>query len=386
MWEERDEWLKKFQPQLNSPAEASLLLDHVKQVASKHNIVLENPQLGTGDSTPNYQAAFASVETKSPWPPLVRFMYDVQQPESFRSVRKREPADRFGRSDDDARQVQDRTMVRAEGRPNHTRSMKQYAIAVAIVGVVATAALRSFGADSVPKAQSFARYEPMMQRSPFAVATAAAPIPAATPNFAKDLYIANAAKTPDGDLVTIASTTDRNFKKYLSTKTTVDGYSVPSIEWSERVGATTVTISKDGQFATLTFNQALIAQPCRTTRRCRCRRSRSFNRRCKCSSRNPRHRCSRSCRSRHHKHSSRAQSRGQPSRLCRHRRHEFVGRSRGTRIRPSRRRRPRSRRGSRWFLTTSRLPAGRGRKRAAYVPQLSSAVSGLRSGPAEYKS
>jgi len=83
IWEERDEWLKKHQPQLNSPAEASLLLDQVKQVAAKHNVVLENPQIGTGDSTPNYQAAFASVETKSAWPPLVRFMYDVQQPESF---------------------------------------------------------------------------------------------------------------------------------------------------------------------------------------------------------------------------------------------------------------------------------------------------------------
>jgi hypothetical protein len=83
LWEERDEWLKKHQPQLNSPAEASRLLDQVKEIAAKHNIVLENPQLGTGDSTPNYQAAFASVETKSAWPPLVRFMYDVQQPESF---------------------------------------------------------------------------------------------------------------------------------------------------------------------------------------------------------------------------------------------------------------------------------------------------------------
>ena len=83
LWQSRDEWLGKFQPKLNSPAEASLLLDQVKQVAQKHNIVLENPQLGTGDSTPNYQAAFASVETKSAWPPLVRFMYDVQQPESF---------------------------------------------------------------------------------------------------------------------------------------------------------------------------------------------------------------------------------------------------------------------------------------------------------------
>jgi hypothetical protein len=83
LWKKRDSWLSKTQPQLKSPAEASMLLDEVKQIASKHNIVLENPQLGTGDATPNYQAAFASVETKSPWPPLVRFMYDVQQPESF---------------------------------------------------------------------------------------------------------------------------------------------------------------------------------------------------------------------------------------------------------------------------------------------------------------
>jgi hypothetical protein len=139
--------------------------------------------------------------------------------------------------------------------------MKQPLFATAILAGVTAAALSSFAADSLPKAQTFARYEPMMNRSPFAVATAAAPIPAATPNFAKDLYIANAARTPDGDLVTIASTTDKNFKKYLSTKTTVDGYSVPTIEWSDRVGATTVTISKDGQFATLTFNQALLTQP-----------------------------------------------------------------------------------------------------------------------------
>jgi type II secretion system (T2SS) protein M len=83
MWEHRDDWLKKHQPALKSPVEASTLLDQVKQIASKHNIVLENPQIGSGDSTPNYQAVFASVETKSPWPPLVHFLYEVQQPEAF---------------------------------------------------------------------------------------------------------------------------------------------------------------------------------------------------------------------------------------------------------------------------------------------------------------
>jgi hypothetical protein len=83
LWAKRDAWLKEHQPALKSPVEASTLLDQVKQTAAKHNILIENPAIGSGDTTPNYQAVFASIETKSPWPPLVRFLYDVQQPESF---------------------------------------------------------------------------------------------------------------------------------------------------------------------------------------------------------------------------------------------------------------------------------------------------------------
>ena len=111
----------------------------------------------------------------------------------------------------------------------------------------------------LPPRYDFDRYSKMVDQSPFAVATAVA-APAATPDFAKDLYIANAAKSQDGDLVTIASTADHNFKKYLTTKEPVDGYSIANIEWSDKVGGTKVTISKDGNFATLTFNQALLSQ------------------------------------------------------------------------------------------------------------------------------
>lgn len=82
-WEKRDEWLKKNQPALKSPVEASTLLDEVKQVAGKRNVLIENPAIGSGDSTVNYQGVFATIETKSPWPPLVQFLYDVQKPESF---------------------------------------------------------------------------------------------------------------------------------------------------------------------------------------------------------------------------------------------------------------------------------------------------------------
>jgi hypothetical protein len=128
-----------------------------------------------------------------------------------------------------------------------------------VIAMVAAAPLGLLLADDVPQAYTFARYQAMMDRSPFAVATAVA-APAATPNFAKDLYIANAAHSKDADFVTIASSADKNFKKYLSTDQPEDGYAITNIEWSDKVGATKVTISKDGQTAMLTFNEALLKQ------------------------------------------------------------------------------------------------------------------------------
>ena len=133
----------------------------------------------------------------------------------------------------------------------------KYSVTVTILAVIR--ATYSQAEDVLPPQYNFDRYSKMMDKSPFAVATAVA-APAATPDFAKDLYIANAAKSQDGDLVTIGSTADHNFKKYLTTKESVEGYSIANIEWSDKVGGTKVTISKDGNFATLTFNQALLSQ------------------------------------------------------------------------------------------------------------------------------
>ncbi len=83
LWTKRDEWIRKHQPTLKNPAEASALLDQVKQVAGKYNVLIENPAMGSGETTPYHQTVFASIETKSPWPPLVHFLYDVQQPDAF---------------------------------------------------------------------------------------------------------------------------------------------------------------------------------------------------------------------------------------------------------------------------------------------------------------
>jgi hypothetical protein len=118
--------------------------------------------------------------------------------------------------------------------------------------------------DVLPPRFNFDRYSAMVNHSPFAIATAAA-LPSTTPDFAKDLYVGNAARSPESDMVTIASSSDQNFKKYLTTRNPVDGYSIANIEWSDRVGATKVTISKDGKFATITFNEALLSQPAPNT-------------------------------------------------------------------------------------------------------------------------
>lgn len=128
------------------------------------------------------------------------------------------------------------------------------------VGLLVGGAITARAADELPQRPEFARYEPMMTRSPFAVATAVAAPPVVS-NFAKDLYVANAAHSPNGDLVTIASSTDKNLKLYLTTGEPVDGYSISNIDWSERVGSTKVTVTKDGQFATIGFNQALLSAP-----------------------------------------------------------------------------------------------------------------------------
>lgn len=83
LWNKRAQWVREHQPAYKSPADASALLDQLKQIAGKHNVLIENPAIGNGETNAAYQSVFASIETRSPWPPLVHFLYDVQSPDSF---------------------------------------------------------------------------------------------------------------------------------------------------------------------------------------------------------------------------------------------------------------------------------------------------------------
>ena len=83
MWKKRAAWLQKNQPKLDNPAEASSLLTFVKELANKHNVQVEDPQIGGVESDPSHQSVSATFETKSGWEPLVHFLYDAQKPENF---------------------------------------------------------------------------------------------------------------------------------------------------------------------------------------------------------------------------------------------------------------------------------------------------------------
>ena len=61
--------------------------------------------------------------------------------------------------------------------------------------------------------------------------------------------------------MTIASVSDKNLKEYLTTQAPNDhGYGIAAIEWADTPGGTKVTISKDGKFATIGFNEAVMTQ------------------------------------------------------------------------------------------------------------------------------
>jgi hypothetical protein len=83
LWSKREQWLREHQPAFHGASDASALLDQLKQFAGKYNVLIRNPAIGNSPAAGAYQSVFASIETKSPWPSLVHFLYDVQAPDAF---------------------------------------------------------------------------------------------------------------------------------------------------------------------------------------------------------------------------------------------------------------------------------------------------------------
>jgi hypothetical protein len=130
-----------------------------------------------------------------------------------------------------------------------------------VCALAETAARGGTTGAALPLPAPFAesRYRELGARSPFAVATSpAAPAPAATPDFAAQLYADGVARIADTDYVAIKSRDPDDPAAVLLRvgESTEDGIKIERIDWSNETGRSTVEVSKNGEKATLGFDQA----------------------------------------------------------------------------------------------------------------------------------
>lgn len=112
----------------------------------------------------------------------------------------------------------------------------------------------------VPESRPLARYAAMTEKSPFALATAAAPAAEPQASFAANWYVAGIARLGDTDFVTIKSR-DASTQFSLFGREPQNGVSVASVEWSETIGKSKVILQKGTETAKLEFNEADLRGP-----------------------------------------------------------------------------------------------------------------------------
>lgn len=114
-------------------------------------------------------------------------------------------------------------------------------------------------AADLPEAVALARYQAMIEKSPFAPATPPPPpvqVEAAQPSFAETLYVTGVAKLGDTDFVTISSRDQQNRFSLTPGQKNSDGIELASVEWTAEPGKTKVTLKKGTEFGVIGFDEA----------------------------------------------------------------------------------------------------------------------------------
>lgn len=83
-WAQRADWLKDKQPKLvNQDLARGQLLEEVRELARLTNVQPLEPQLNEPEFRPHCTAVIVSIETRSTWPALRDFLYQMQKPDRF---------------------------------------------------------------------------------------------------------------------------------------------------------------------------------------------------------------------------------------------------------------------------------------------------------------
>ena len=129
--------------------------------------------------------------------------------------------------------------------------------------LAALVASRAWSAEQpIPAALPAERYAPKGEKSPFALATPAAPVVTPQASFAANWYVSGIARVGDTDFVTIkAKDLSAQFSLFGHEPNLGTGVSVASVDWSDTVGKSTVILQKGTETAKLEFNEAELRSP-----------------------------------------------------------------------------------------------------------------------------
>ena len=84
MWEQREAWLRGKQPKItNEDTAGGQLLEQVRELAKKHAVVLNSPELRVPTRRPEYTSISVEIDAKCPWKSLLAFLRELQAPEQF---------------------------------------------------------------------------------------------------------------------------------------------------------------------------------------------------------------------------------------------------------------------------------------------------------------
>lgn len=108
------------------------------------------------------------------------------------------------------------------------------------------------------QAEPLARYQAMIERSPFVLATETAPPAPVVPEnqgFTKDLVLTGAVRMESGEYITVSSR-DLTQRFSLGTGETYNDIALVSVAWSDAVGKTKATLKKGAEYGTIAFDEA----------------------------------------------------------------------------------------------------------------------------------
>ena len=145
------------------------------------------------------------------------------------------------------------------GMPRTDRSTFGVVTCLILAAALAGGLLSANAEDALPSSLPAARYTALRERSPFALATAAAPV-APQASFASNWYVTGVARIDDNYYVTIKGR-DLATQFTLFGNESVGGVSLASVNWSEQIGKSTVILRKGTETARLEFNEAQLRVP-----------------------------------------------------------------------------------------------------------------------------